>query len=344
MKLWFKRIYERHTRTFLITVCVFCLAVSAAAGGYMGYRLLRVRQVTNIFNVEQKETLEYRVHIRENPYIDRPYLGMGENYLYSYTDYIELRSFYSFSASELINTRYEYQASATIVSRYNRAVGGSNNPEVMSKTYILEQVAEEINSDHFRLDRTYDIFLEPYKRELEDFAATVDANLIGEVRIDITVTLKNLENEDDTISKGVTIPLSSEFYTIETHGDAEKTQEHKVLEKPLSIWAILLLSLLILAGIAGVLACLKKLLDRRSAYRREIGGYLKSYDDVIVNTSTPIDFKAYRIVLVESFKELLNMSNKANSPIMYWENSQGAHFYIVNDESLLVLYTVKNPH
>lgn len=325
----------------LTVFCVFFLVASGMAGGYLGYRLLKSRQVASISNVIQKEDLEYRVFIRENPYIERPYLGMGENYLYSYTDYVQLRGHYSLTATEALAASCEYQASATLISRYNKAAGGSGNPEVMHKTYILDQSTEVINADSIRIDRTYDIFLEPYKRELEEFALTVNANLIGEVRIDIRVTLKSPENEDDTINRGIVIPLSSEVYSIETIGETERTQEHRVLEKALSIWAILALSLVVLAGVAGVLICLKNLLDNRSAYHREVGGYLRSYDEIIVNTTTPIDFKAYRIVLAESFKELLNMSNKANSPILYWENPQGAHFYIVNDESLLVLYTVK---
>ncbi|MCL1918251.1 MAG: DUF5305 domain-containing protein [Peptococcaceae bacterium] len=337
-----KNFYAKHAKKILILLCALCLILSIIAGGYMGYRLLKIRHVENVFSVVQKDDIEYLVHLKENPYINQPYLGMDENYLYSYTDYVELRSHYSFLSSQATTTHCDYEVTATIISRYNKSSGSSNNPDVMSKTYILDQETLDFTSERARIDRTYDIFLEPYKSELEQFASTIKLDLAGEVRIDITVTLTSPDNYNDTYIRGITIPLSSEFYTIETHGDTTDTKEHKVLEKPLSIWAIIALSLLIIAGIAISLISLRKLLDRRTAYHREVSGYLKSYDDIIINTSSPIDFRNYRIVNVESFKEMLNLSNKTNTPIMFWEYEGRAYFYILS-QGLLFLFTVRNP-
>jgi hypothetical protein len=239
-------------------------------------------------------------------------------------------------------THCSYEVSATLVSRYNKTAGSSGNPEVMSKTYILDQETQEFLTGTARIDRTYDIYLEPYKQELEEFASTVKIDVAGEVRIDVAVTLTN-PDYSDTYTRGITIPLNSEFYTIETHGDnREDTKEHKVLEKPLSIWAILGLSLLIITGIALALAILRQLLDHRSSYHREVSGYLKAYDSIIVNTSSPIDFRSHRIITLDKFKEALDLSNKTNTPIMFWENEGRAYFYILT-QGLLFLFTVRNP-
>jgi len=269
---------------------------------------------------------------------------MDENYLHSYTDYIEFRSFYSFVVSKSTGktTHCEYEVSATLVSRYNKTAGSSSNPEVMRKTYIIDQETTDFLSDTGRIDRTYDIYLEPYKKELEEFASTVKIDLAGEVQIDVAVTLTN-PDFSDTYTRGITIPLSSEFYTINIHGDnLEEAKEHKVLEKPLSIWAILMLSLLIMTGIAMALFSLRKILDRRSTYHREVNGYLRAYDSIIVNTSSPIDFRNYRIINLDKFKEALDLSNKTNTPIMHWEHEGRAYFYILS-QGLLFLFTVKNP-
>jgi hypothetical protein len=211
----------------------------------------------------------------------------------------------------------------------------------MRKTYILDQETEEFKSNQARIDRTFDIYLEPYKSELDAFAATVDVSLVGEVHIDITVTLNSPGQYEDTLTRGIAIPLSSEFYTIATHGDAESVKEHTILEKPISIWTTILLSLAVIVGIAGFLAALKKLIDRRSAFLREVNGYLKSYDDIIVNTSSPIVFDNYKIVAIESFKELLTLSNKTNNPIMYWTGDNNAYFYVLT-HGLMFLFIVKD--
>ena len=94
--------------------------------------------------------------------------------------------------------------------------------------------------------------------------------------------------------------------------------------------------------VASVVVCLlslKRLFDRRSAFYRELDRYLHTYDDIIVNTTTSLDLSAYKTLTVENFKELLNLSHKTNSPILYWKGHNEAHFYIPQSE-LLFLFRI----
>ena len=326
-------------RRFLIFVCAASAFTMLSCGVFLSYRLLKTHPVESILNIVQRDDLEYLVHQKENPYISRPSLGMGENYLLSYTDRIELRNAYSFAMSDTVETQYDYVVTANLISRYARSTGGGTNPEVMRKTYLIDEDRQTMISDGTQIDRTYDIYLDGYIRELDEFAQTVDIPVTGELRIDMTVSLHSPEEFSDSFVRGITVPLDSEFYNITTHGEGRVETNHSILERSLPVWGVIALALLIVACGGVFFTALKKLLDRRSPFYREVDGYLKAYDDIIVSTATPLDFEQYKIVTVKNFKEMLNMSNKTGHPIIYWEDGGNAHFYLLS-QNLLFMFTV----
>ena len=312
-----------------------------AACGYLGYRLLHVRRVENRIVTIQQNEMDYLVFLRENPYIERPFLPAGEDYLYSYTDRVRLQSAYEMGVSEPVAVDCVYRVTAVIAARYVKSPGGAGNPQIMSKTYVLEHEEQTLVTDSLRFARDYDIYLDPYKRELEAFAATVEIPVTGELRVDVTVTSSSPDNFAQSYSRGITVPLSSEHYTIDIRGEAQVETEHHVLERPISPWTAMALSALILAGVATCLSVLKQLFDRRSAFHRQLDRYLKAYDDHIVNTTSPIDLSAYKILTIESFKELLNLAQKTHSPILFWRGQAEANFYVLQQELLFLFRVVE---
>ena len=68
---------------------------------------------------------------------------------------------------------------------------------------------------------------------------------------------------------------------------------------------------------------------------------LRTYDRLIVESKTIIDFSNYEIIKVNKFEELLDVRDNIKMPINYYVVTphQKAYFYIVSTN--IYLYTVK---
>ena len=91
--------------------------------------------------------------------------------------------------------------------------------------------------------------------------------------------------------------------------------------------------------ITFIIICLllKKLFmfTNKSEYERNLNKILKNYDDIIVNTSTIIDVNKYKLIEINEFKEILNLSRELLLPIMnYKVSDKETWFYVIKDDIL----------
>ena len=296
----------------------------------------------NIITVSETQNIDYLVYQKSNPYIEAPFLGMGENYLHSYTDYIKINSNYNCILSEQTNTEYTYRTELVLVARYKKNPGANSNPEILEKPYNLANEVQTVNSDHIDISRSYDLHLDRYKDELSAFAATVDLPVASEIRIDFIVDLNSGKGISSSFTRSVTIPVNTEFYNIDIIGDKTREKEYNLPIKKISFLWIIILILISAAFFIISLILIKKMRnENKSPYRLEIESYLHTYDDLIVNTATPLSRQSHETIYIENFKELLTLSKRINLPIMYFEEEYSAQFYILNND-VVYLFQIDN--
>jgi len=328
-------------RRSLFVIFLASIAIILIAAGYIVVRGIRAGRVRGVVHLGQSNRLEYRVFLKQNPYIDKQSLGMEENYLHTYTDYISLRTEYSLYGN-MESGDVEWLVTANLVSRYNKSPGaGGGNPEIFTKEYVLERDSAALRGGAASFDRTFTLRLEPYIKELDEFGRTVDIAVANEIRVDITAKVSG-GDVSDTYIRGITIPVSYEFYNIATHGESSVARDYNVTEKPLSVWTAIGLTLLMTAAVFLALLSGARLLDKRPPYEREVAGYLRAYADLIIRTQTTVDFNQYKTVKVSSMKELANLAQRTQSPIMVLRYAAGTAFYIIR-EDLLFLLVVADP-
>jgi len=68
-------------------------------------QIFNIYHPRGFFNVEEKNKINYLVHLIDNEFNDSKVLSMNENYLYSYTDHIEVNNEYTVAR----NRKYEDQ-------------------------------------------------------------------------------------------------------------------------------------------------------------------------------------------------------------------------------------------
>jgi len=78
-----------------------------------------------------------------------------------------------------------------------------------------------------------------------------------------------------------------------------------------------------------------KAYGQQASSRREVDKLLHGYRDMIIITTTPVNWAAYkeRVVLKDA-KELLKLAVNLDEPIMYYEAPEAACFYIPKGDVL----------
>ena len=296
-------------------------------------QVFNIYHPSGFFVVEEKNKIDYLVHLIDNEFSDKKVLGMGENYLYSYTDYIEMKNSYTADIPEDIKVNYNYRVEATLIARYVKSAGMANNPIVMKKTYMIDAKAGDFIGSS-KIDNTYDINLDPYKNEFDRFTETVTIPISTEIKIDFIMELNSQEEIKSTFKRGITIPLSEEFYNITIEGEETKESEYNSPKKTVFSFLIIGTSAFTVISFAGLFISIRLLLKNKPRHRLLIDKYLRTYDDIITSVKTKIDFESYKVMEVSDFKELLNLATNTGTQVIFYEEDEKAYFYVLYNQMI----------
>lgn len=329
MRVKRKKFRLRNRVYFLVAFMFFIFSIFIGLDYYK--RIVEVYSPSDVLQVNEKNEINYSVYLLENEYIEQVFLGMNENYLYSYTDYISIVNNYSALFTEELKAEYRYKAIITLIARHARSQTASTNPEILNKSYTIENESDYFNNK-LSLEHTYEINLNVYKEEAEKFAETLDIPVSAEIRVDF---IYDLIGEDDRFRsnyiRSMTIPLSDEVFQISLSDNKEKVNDYSVSNDTLFTVGFYANTALIILCYVIIFLAIKVARAAESLYKETINKYLRTYDDVIINTSSPLDFDKYEMLMIDEFKELLDLANNTSSPIMFYENNQGGLFYVFTD-------------
>jgi len=214
---------------------------------------------------------------------------------------------------------------------------------VWKKTYDKLESESGSFSRSTKLNKAYDIKLDRFFKDAEKYESTVNFPISAEVQVEFKM---NLEGDSDRFkgseyTRIVVIPLTNETYTLQLDNNKERTLDYNVPSKSLFTMNFFANSINIVLCYVIVFFAARGLIRSNNIYKETIKKYLKTYDDIIINTDSPIDFDANEVVTINEFKELLDLSGTTNNPIMFYENNQGGLFYIRYNE-VIYLHIVRN--
>ena len=295
-----------------------------------------------IMDYTSSGNLDYKVYLKQNDFIDNSYLNAGEAYILDLIDHIEISSLYSFKSTVKTNVTGTNKLVAKLKVYYKESTDKNNNPEVMTKEKVLDEKVMSFNDSNYASVGAYDLYLTDYLNMVKDFQNQVKIAVDGYLEVsevsDFSGTVGGA-SYNDTYSNTIKIPLSSSVVKIESSISKPKTKS--VYESDLVKTNKTVMSYIVIANIITfIIICflLRKLFTftNKTEYERELNKILKNYDDIIVNTSTIVDVSRYRIIEINEFKEILNLSRELLLPIMNYEMKKGEEtwFYVIKDDIL----------
>jgi len=240
-----------------------------------------------------------------------------------------------------VEANYEFQAVVNLVVKYAKTAGSVNNPEILpNKKFIIGEEKGTINKSSV-LQHSYDLRLEEYQAIVDDFSKTVNLPLTAEVRFDFIVKLTGNDNLiKSSYIRSMTVPLANEYYSISLSNNTEQIKDYRSTNKALFTISFFANSINIVICYIIIFLCIRGMMKAKTAYQETVARYLKTYSDLVISTDSPMSFDDYEIIAIEIFKELLDLAQNTNNPIMFYENNQGGLFYIFYN-NMIYLHVVK---
>lgn len=286
-------------------------------------------------------SFDYKVYLKENEFIKSEYLEEGEAYILNLIDHININSSYNFKATENTKVSGNNKLLVRLKVYYRESSDISGNPEVLNRENVIKENIIDFEEMTYSTVNSFDLYLDDYLDVLKNFQNQVKISLEGYLEV-VNVTEFNGNvggaTYNDDYSNTLKIPLSTSVIKLE---ESSKEKTSNVYTGDLVKTNKTVMSYIVIANvIVFLIICilLKQLFmfTNRSEYERVLNKILKSYDDIIVNVSTIVNVKDYKIIEIKEFKELLNLSRELLLPIMNYEVFKGEEtwLYVIKDDML----------
>ncbi len=299
-----------------------------------------------------KDSLEYSVYIKENPFIESPVLSSSYSYVTALVDHVKLNFQYDYSFDRNVDLTYNYVVKANIVGLSNNSETVVTTNPVWNKEYILVPRSEDKKANgEIKQVQEVDIDLTGYNDLVSSFMTDYGIQLgtTLEVKLMIhfkgTINNKPVENEHFLTAS---IPLGVKVFDITTSKNF--TEEEKVYlnsaPKKEDSYVKIIVSIVV-GGSTIFLAIylIRKIVEQYcSEYILTRNKILKDYDERLVEVMNFVKYETWETVDVTSFEELINLSNEAFEPIFFWErkqNHQREAWFCILREKVLYRYLLK---
>ena len=335
--------------TVFAYICVIVIVFSLACASFLEYI---DRNESQYVSYDETSNIDYQVYYKQNEFFENNYLDSDKQYIASLIDSINAEFKYNISLDEVdVEYKYTYRIEANVIVRDK-----DNKNLFYDKTDVLLKEIEEISSMkevsiNEKIIIDYDYYNERIKKlvtvyDLENAESFLNLNMYVNV-------IGSCEEFEDNHEKErvitLAIPLSKDTIAIDFVDDTVSTTNNvmkcNVEDNNSTLFLAIGIGLSIL-DLCLVIAVIRYEINTRSAetiYEKELKKILNNYSSSIQMLGSDFNFKAYQLLKIETFTDILEISDKLRQPILMKENHEktGAYFIIPSNTKLLYVYRLK---
>lgn len=293
----------------------------------------------------ERSTLNYKVYLKPNPYFSESYLDKGNQYIASLIDYIDADFNYDFSASNQFNYQYRYTIKADVT--VNEKGDTSKVLYRSSDVLVPEKTLQYDGSNNFSIRENLKIDYDKYNSVVSSFKKDYSLALESQLKVTLYVFMNGTYKEiKQPISSSQTltlnIPLTEQTISIGMNykdvNDASVVEEYSNVE-PINIVFFALFGVALIVSLVltvKLVRFLNKIRVKGTEYDRILGTILKDYEGIVARVKKVPDFNGRTVIELESFDEILDISEKLDKPILFIEmhKHQKSWFIIVNHNEI----------
>lgn len=298
----------------------------------------------------EKNQIDYKVYLKENDFFDVDYLNMNQAYITSLIDYLD------------VNFNYDLVLDAKRSGSYTYFIKGIMSADIQNgknsywkKDYQITEPKtidfkdKNIISISENAKISYDQYNDLLKKFKNEYGLSMDGSL--KVFLYVTTNVQSELNDQKLIqqsSSSISIPLTKATIEVPVAVNANSTNgvlmSDVVYLNSISylIYKIIGFSLILISTILlirVVLVFVKKG-EKQLSYIKKIKRILKTYDGIIVNSTSIPSTKGMKVIAVSDFTELLDAHSEVRLPINYYDDKKRALFILMND-SIAWKYTIE---
>lgn len=330
---------------FFIVILIVFFALSILLA-----RKTLTKEDINPISYTERETIDYKVYLKENDFYTEKYLGKDKAYIASLIDYIDLDLKYLFNIERLTTMNIDYKVMGELVIENSNGSNRYYEKEytlVDTKNKKLKGTNELEISETIKID--YDYYNELANKFRSSYGVETNSYLKIYVALDKETDSKlNYSIKDKSNVDNVIIPLSQRAIEIKINSSSNTSTKYVIPKPIIKVNTPYLLGeigafFIAACALIRVIRYAAMLIKRINKYDKFVNKILKDYDRLIIEIKTNINLSDYNVIEVNRFTELLDVRDNIKMPINYYnitEHEKGI-FYIKNNDDVY-LFTLKN--
>lgn len=320
-------------------VYVTLFIITLLVGSYFVAKYVHISKIKpSYINYQEKNSVDYKVYLKENDFFEEPYLEEGKAYITTLIDYLDITFNNKVSFADKTSGSYTYYVKGTILATKPE----ESNVKYWEKEYILSDVktVNYLDETNITNSNSVNIDYQKYNDLLLEFRQNYKIAFDGSLLIEL-VFENNIVKEGQTFSEksisSLSIPLTQA--TIEVPVLLDETERTKTLELKNDNEETLVRYKTAVTIYIGVLAFevfmlsfrTRKIKDKNS-YEEKLKRIMKEYDYIMVNLNTPINLRDMNVIEVSEFSELIDAHSEVRQPINCKQYKSKTEFVLINDK------------
>lgn len=297
----------------------------------------------DVVTYKENSNVEYEVNIKENEFYDDSSIKDGMNTISILIKDIDAEFKYNLDLSEELKYKYDYKIVAEVEVKEK-----SKSNSIYEKQYeIIKKDIQETQNNKLeileKINIDYNRYNDEIKRLIEVYSLK---DTISEIRLVLYVNVVN-QNTGKSINATnkvaqMTIPLTTNTVEITMNenvkGNQGETLKFGISKENLN-YIFVFGFLMFVSSLLTLLNLVRYISDTRSAekmYDDEMKKILFDYKSYIQKITDLLDYNDYKVINVETFKELMGMREELQSPIlMYQEKNIRRTIFLMVNQNLL---------
>ena len=328
---------KRKYTLIALSCVIFVVSVIALALFLIYFKRTQKQYVS----YEESGKVDYKVYLKNNEFFKDTYLDGNNRYIANLIDYVNAAFNYELSLNEKnVEFKYTYriQADLKVVEK------GTDIPLYTDTKVLLETVEKTSNSDKIIINENIDIDYNYYNylaKKLISFYSleNTDSTLTINMHINVLGSCEDFyedNNQDSVIT--LSIPLTTKTVGIDISNNLKDSENNIIQCK--SIYSnnyifIILGAMVVIIDTILVIFTIKYSIKTRTAenvYEKELKKVLNNYSSYIQMIGNEFDFDDYQVVKVNSFTDMLEISDRITQPILMKENNDKTRCILFHSE------------
>lgn len=299
---------------------------------------------------DQKGEVDYCVVLKENEFYESPYAEAGKAYITALIDKVIANFAYRVQMDTTeVNFEYSYRIDALLEIKTKSGDVIFDRTDALLPTQKVVKTGNEILVSH-PIEVDYGVYNDFANRfisfnKLKDTQSSLSLLMYIEV---IGACEEFSGSTDNAYVISMNVPLAADVVNMTVSSTVEEG-DHQILarenETVKNVFMVLTIVFAILSAL-GIGAFIAFILLTRSTdinYEIKRNRILQTYKPFIQTLSAPFDTEGYQQLSVATFKDMLEIRDTIQSPILMFENEDKTltGFYIPTNTKLLYVYELR---